>query len=208
MTELIMPKVNDEFKSLKAFENAAKSAAKYRGFAFSRKDSNLTGHNGKSSFVVVTKTEFKHNHSMLELEEVATFPQYHSISLSQKILVKQLHNNNTPTQVITAAVNRTIDSKMILSKDIINKYAYIRLALNKEVAKCIAKCPEVLIVDSIYQTNIYKYLLVSMIEDENKAFLKTDKILHLLKQNLKVNCHKLFKPDDDYEAFKKDIEAL
>ncbi|CAG8802120.1 812_t:CDS:2 [Gigaspora margarita] len=294
-----MPKVNDEFESLEAFEDAAKSAAKYRGFAFSRKDSNLTEHNSKSPFVVlqytkeetqkrkkdtkrdscpvcirvtatkcqlvtdiqnteimwvVMKAIFKHNHSMLESEEVATFPQYRSMSLSQKILVKQLHDNNAPTQVITAAVNKTIDGGIILSKDIINEHARIRLALNKgynndstqtllrlfkehdymvvalktakgylthlffshiEAAKCVAK--------SLYQ------IVMAWIEDKSEAsytwflqtlrkriynayiFPETDRMLcvwHLLEQNLKVNCRKLFKTDNDYEAFKKEVEAL
>ncbi|CAG8659132.1 7887_t:CDS:2, partial [Ambispora gerdemannii] len=49
MTEPIMPKVNDKFESLKAFEDAAKA----NGFAFSRKNSYLTGRKGKSPFVVL-----------------------------------------------------------------------------------------------------------------------------------------------------------
>ncbi|CAG8844811.1 15738_t:CDS:2, partial [Gigaspora margarita] len=141
-----------------------------------------------------------------------------------------------------------------------------------EAAKCVAKCPEVLIVDATYRTNIYKYPLISAIginnisnekgvlasyqiamawvDDESEAsytwFLQTlrtkiynaygclpdvfmsdrdqalrnasskvfpesNKMLcvwHLLEQNLKVNCRKLFKNDEDYEMFKKEVEAL
>ncbi|CAG8669603.1 768_t:CDS:2 [Dentiscutata erythropus] len=124
MTKPIIPKVNDEFESLEAFKDAAKSAAKYRGFAFSRKDSNLTRCNGKSPFVVLQCMK-------------------------------------------GAAVNKSMDSEMIFSKNIINKRARIRLALNEEVAKYAAKCPEVLIVDSTYQTNIYKYPLISAVGINN-----------------------------------------
>ncbi|RIB11423.1 hypothetical protein C2G38_2203482 [Gigaspora rosea] len=83
---------------LEAFENAARSAAKYEGFAFSKKDSNLTGYKGKSPFVVlhctkavatkfhsttgglntevkwvITKVVFEHNYSILELDKIASF---------------------------------------------------------------------------------------------------------------------------------------
>ncbi|CAG8835148.1 32898_t:CDS:1, partial [Gigaspora margarita] len=44
-------------ESLEAFEDAARSAAKYEGFAFSRKDSNLTGCKGKLPFVVLRCTK-------------------------------------------------------------------------------------------------------------------------------------------------------
>ncbi|CAG8756375.1 10498_t:CDS:2, partial [Cetraspora pellucida] len=345
-----------QVERIEAFENTAQLAAKNQGFAFSRKDSNLTGRNGKSPFVVlqctkeetrkrkkktrredcsvyiratatkcqstadvlnteikwiVTKVVLEHNHTKLKLDEVVTFPQHHAMNLRQKILVQQLHDSNAPTCVITTAINKISNGGMILSKDIVNKHARIRLALNEgynndstqtllklleernyvvvphktvkgylthlfffhiEAAKCVAKCPEVLIVDSTYRTNIYKYSLVSVvginnisnekgvlatyqiamawIEDESEAsytwFLQTlrtkiydiygclpevfmsdrdqalrnasskvfptlDKMLcvwHLLEQNLKVNCQKLFKNDDDYEVFKKEVEAL
>ncbi|CAG8696578.1 13689_t:CDS:2, partial [Dentiscutata heterogama] len=356
MSKPLMPNVNDKFDSLEAFEDAARLAAKYEGFAFSRKDSNLTGCKGKSLFVVlqctkeetskrkkttkregcpvyiratatkchsttsvlntevrwiVTKAVLEHKHTMLELDEVATFLQYRAMSLNQKNLVQQLHDNNAPTRVITAAVNKVINGGIILSKDIVNERARIRLALNEgynndstqillrlleerdymvvahkttkgylthlffshvEAAKCVAKCPEVLIVDATYRTNIYKYLLVSAVGINNisnekgvlafyqiamawidneseasytwflqtlrtkiynaygclpdvfmsdrdqalrnassKVFPESNKMLcvwHLLEQNLKVNCRKLFKNDEDYEMFKKEVEAL
>ncbi|RIB27871.1 hypothetical protein C2G38_2159519 [Gigaspora rosea] len=49
-------KVNDTFESLEAFESAANLAAKVNGFAFSRKDSNLTGRGGKSPFIILQRT--------------------------------------------------------------------------------------------------------------------------------------------------------
>ncbi|CAG8855980.1 4000_t:CDS:1, partial [Gigaspora margarita] len=55
--ESIMPKVDDKFELLEAFENAAKSAAKVNGFAFARKDSNLTGRQGKLQFVILQCTK-------------------------------------------------------------------------------------------------------------------------------------------------------
>ncbi|CAG8584967.1 20804_t:CDS:2, partial [Gigaspora margarita] len=253
-----MPKVDDHFESLEEFEDAAKSAAKVSGFAFSRKDSNLTERKGTSLYVVlqctkggewrnnwsitektqkrkrntrregcpvyirakakkcytntnilsteikwiVTKAMLEHDHPLLELNEVATFPQYRAMNLNQKNLVQQLHNSNTPTRIIMVAVNNIIDGGIIFSKDIINERARIRLALNEgsnndptqrflklleerdymvvllklvkgylthlffshiESAKWVAKCPEVLIMDSIYKTNIYKYPLVSAV---------------------------------------------
>ncbi|CAG8855102.1 36257_t:CDS:1, partial [Gigaspora margarita] len=57
MSKPLMPNVNDKFDSLEAFEDAARSAAKYEGFAFSRKDSNLTWCKGKSPFVVLQCTK-------------------------------------------------------------------------------------------------------------------------------------------------------
>ncbi|CAG8829244.1 11242_t:CDS:2, partial [Gigaspora margarita] len=156
VTKPLMPKVNDEFESLEAFENAAKSAAKYEGFALLRKDSNLTGCNNKSAFVT-TKAVHEHDYSMIKLDEVVAFPQYRA---------------------------------MIFSKDIINKCARIRLALNEgynndstqkllrlfeKPAKCVAKCPEVLIVDSTYRANVYKYTLVSAVGINNISNERGDK---------------------------------
>ncbi|CAG8833035.1 40353_t:CDS:2, partial [Gigaspora margarita] len=363
--ELTMPKLNERFESLEAFENAAKSAAKAHGFAFSRKDSNLVGHKTKSPFVVlqctksgewrnnweiteenrkrkkntkrdrcpvyiravvkyystvnsgdepkwvVTKVVLKHNHPMLEVDEIATYPQYRVMSVSQKNLIRQLHDSNAPTRVITIAVNKIDNGGIIHPKDVVNERARIRLALNEgsnenstqkllklleernyivvplkttkgylthlffshvEAIKCVARCPEVLIVDSTYKTNVYKYPLVSAVgvnnisnekgalasyqiamawmEDESEAsyiwFLQTlrtriyefygcipevfmsdrdqalrnaaskvfpesNKMLcvwHILEQNLKTNCRKFFKEDDDYQVFKKEVEAL
>ncbi|CAG8631019.1 10432_t:CDS:2 [Cetraspora pellucida] len=152
-----MPKVNDEFKSLEALESAANLAAKVNRFAFSRKDSNLTRHE----------------------DEVATLSQHHTINLTQKCLIIQLHDSNTPTCIIIAAANKDVGDRIIHPKDIINEHACIRFALNDAVkgyltlffhtklAKCVAKCPEVLIVDAIYKTNIYKYPLVSTIGINN-----------------------------------------
>ncbi|CAG8662725.1 10934_t:CDS:2 [Cetraspora pellucida] len=119
-----------------------------------------------------------------------------------------------------------------------------------EAAKHTVKCPEVLIIDSTYKTNVYKYPLVTTMENENeesykwvlktlrnrvyniysclpsvfmldrdkalcnaskKIFPEADKMLctwHLVEQNLKTNCHKLFENDDDYLEFKKAVETL
>ncbi|CAG8778074.1 5419_t:CDS:1, partial [Ambispora leptoticha] len=43
------------------------------------------------------------------------------------------------------------------------------------------------------------------------VFPRSNKMLcvwHLLEQNLKTNCHKLFENGNDYELFKKEVEAL
>ncbi|CAG8843933.1 26994_t:CDS:2, partial [Gigaspora margarita] len=306
-------KVIDIFESLEALESAANLAAKVNGFAFSKKDSNLTGrrdketrkrkkktkHEGCPVYIRavavkchlttdvtkvkivwnITKVALVHNHPLLKFDEVATFPQHRTINLSQKRLIQQLHNSNAPTRVIMTAANKIVYSGIIHPKDIVNEHAHIRFALNEgpnddpmwkllrffeecsyivipsktakgylthlffhtELAKCIAKCPEVLIVDSTYKTNIYKYPLVSAIginnisnkkgvlasyqiamawiEDENqvlrnamaKVFPQSNKMLciwHLLEQNLKTNCHKPFENENDYELFKKEVEAL
>ncbi|RIB05151.1 hypothetical protein C2G38_2281685 [Gigaspora rosea] len=55
--EPTIPKVNDKFDSLKVLESAANLAAKANGFAFSRKDNNLTGHGGKSPFIILQCTK-------------------------------------------------------------------------------------------------------------------------------------------------------
>ncbi|CAG8778698.1 41073_t:CDS:2 [Gigaspora margarita] len=156
-----MPKVNDCFESLEEFEKAAKSAAKFSRFALSRKDSNLTECKDKrkrntrcescpvyikaiakkcytstniSSTKIkwfVTKVMLERDYFLLELDEVATFPQYRAMSLNQKNLVQQLYNSNTPTHVIIAATNKVIDGGIVFSKDVINERARIRLALNE-----------------------------------------------------------------------------
>ncbi|CAG8835245.1 8504_t:CDS:2, partial [Gigaspora margarita] len=199
---------------------------------------------------IVTKVILDHDHPMVELNKVATFLQYRVMNLNQKNLIRRLHNNNAPTHVITTAANEVIDSGIICTKDVVNKCARIRYALNEgynndlaqkllklfeEPAKCVARCSEVLIVDATYKTNIYKFPLV---KDETEApytwFLQTlcteiyntysclpdvfisdrDQALrnasskHILEQNLKANCHKLFKTDDDYEVFKKEVMNL
>ncbi|CAG8652991.1 12086_t:CDS:1, partial [Cetraspora pellucida] len=45
----------------------------------------------------------------------------------------------------------------------------------------------------------------------NKVFSEVDKMLciwHIIEQNLKTNCHRLFDSNDDYEVFKNKVEAL
>ncbi|CAG8544874.1 18826_t:CDS:2 [Gigaspora margarita] len=236
---------------------------------------------------VVTKVILNHNHSMLKIDEIASFPQHRIMNLNQKSLLQKLHDSNAPTRVITTAVNKITDGGIIHPKDIVNKRACIRLALNEdpnnnftqkllklleecnymvvplkttkghlthlffshvEVIKCVARCSEVLIIDYTYKTNIYKYPLVSAVginnigsekgalatyqiamawmEDEKvfmsdrdqalrnasyKVFPESNKMLcvwHLLEQNLRTNCRKLFKDENNYELFKKEDEAL
>ncbi|CAG8826309.1 39282_t:CDS:2, partial [Gigaspora margarita] len=228
-----MLKVNNMFESLKAFEVATKLAAKSSGFAFARKDSNLTRRNGKSLFVVLqctkgsewhnnwnitekTRKKKRNTHVIVALyifellqrnvTQLRIFSQYCVMNLDQKSLVYQLHISNVLTCVITESVNNISNSRIVLSKDIINERARIKFALNKgpnnnstqgflkllekrdymvvplktikkylihlffshiKAAKCVAKCSEVLVMDSIYKTNIYKYLLVSAIGINN-----------------------------------------
>ncbi|RIB05393.1 hypothetical protein C2G38_2253836 [Gigaspora rosea] len=257
-------KSDDEFESLEAFKDAAKSAAKYRGFAFSRKDSNLTRRNGKSPFVVLqcmkggewrncwniteeTQKRKKNTkrdscpvsifNSMLESEEVATFPQYCSMSLSQKILdiinecarirlaLNKGHNNNSTTflkklknVLIKSYPNDTKLGTQTLLR-LFKKHDYMVVALKTtkeylthlffsyiEVAKCVTKCPE---IEDDSEAS-YIWFLQTLCKRIYNTY-KTDKMLciwHLLEQNLKVNCHKLFKTYDDYEVFKKEIEVL
>lgn len=357
---IIMPRVNDEFLTLEALEEAAQAAAKVQGFAFSRRNSNLEGHNRKSPYIVlqctkgekwrnnwnttlesrkrnsktrrcccpvrirataikkysysvwiVTKTEYVHNHQLLTSDEVLSLPQHRSLNINQKKLLYELHTVGTPTRIITTAINQFSDGGVVVPKDVVNQRARIRYALNEgpnadsaqkllrllqqrdymiellktpeghlthlffshiEAAKHAAQCPEVLIIDATYKTNVYKFPLVSAvgisnitnekgslktfqiamawIENEKEYsyrwFLKTlrskiydtyncipcvfmsdrdrairnaseeifpevDKMLctwHLLEQNLKTNCRKLFDSDDDYIAFKSEVQAL
>ncbi|CAG8465364.1 6181_t:CDS:2 [Dentiscutata erythropus] len=261
MTESIMPKVNDKFESLEAFEDAAKSAAKSNGFAFARKDSNLTGRNGKSPFVilqctkggewrnnwniseetrkkkkntrrdgcpvyiravvtkttdadimwVVTKVVLDHIHYMVESDEVAIFPQYRVMNLSQKNLVRQLHDNHAPTRVITA-VNKVIDGGIICTKDIVNERARIRYALN----------------EGSNNDSAQKLLRLFEEQDESEAsyiwFLQTlrtkiynaynclpDVFMSDRDQALRNASSKVFPESNKmlcYEAFKKEVEAL
>lgn len=67
--EPTISKVNDKFDSLEALESAANLAAKANGFAFSRKDSNLTGRGGKSPFITLQYTkggEWRNNWDITE----------------------------------------------------------------------------------------------------------------------------------------------
>jgi len=143
---------------------------------------------------------------MLKIDEIASFPQYRIMNLNQKSLVQQLHDSNAPTCVITTAVNKITDGGIIHPKDVVNKHACIKLALNEdpnnnstqkllklleernymvvplkttkgylthlffshvEAIKCVARCSEVLIVDSTYKTNVYKYPLASAVGINN-----------------------------------------
>jgi len=45
----------------------------------------------------------------------------------------------------------------------------------------------------------------------DKVFPESNKMIcvwHLLEQNLRTNCRKLFKDENNYELFKKEVEAL
>ncbi|CAG8832309.1 21142_t:CDS:2 [Gigaspora margarita] len=283
--ELTMPKLNERFEFLEAFENAAKSAAKAHGFAFSRKDSNLVGHKTKLPFVVrnalrkkkknskrdrcpvyiravikyysmvnssdkpkwvITKVVLKHNHPMLKVDEIATYPQYHVMSdvVNECACIRLALNegsNENSTQKLLKLLEEC--NYIVVPLKTTKGYLTHLFFSHVEAIKCIARCPEVLIVNSTYKTNVYKYPFVSAIgvnnisnkkgalasyqiaiawiEDENrdqalrnaasKMFPVSNKMLciwHILEQNLKTNCHKLFKEDDDYQVFKKEVEAL
>ncbi|CAG8833937.1 38045_t:CDS:2, partial [Gigaspora margarita] len=188
MTEFIMPKVDDKFELLEAFEDATKLAVKSNRFAFARKDSNLIEYNEnyllsfcnilkkKNAVVtkdnltttteimwVVTKVVLNYNHFIVELYKVAIFSQYCVMNL--KNLIQQLHDNYAPTHIIISAVNKVINSSN-------NDSAQKLLKLFEEhdymaAAKCVMQCPEVLIIDSTYKTNIYKFSLVSAIGINN-----------------------------------------
>ncbi|CAG8787781.1 2477_t:CDS:2 [Dentiscutata erythropus] len=283
-----LPNVDDMFLTLEALEEAAQAAAKAQGFAFSRQNSNLKENHNRSPYIVlqctkttvikkdlsivwiITKTEYVHNHLLLQLDETVSLPQHRNLSIDQKKLLYELHNISTPTRIITTAINQLSSGGIIMPKDVVNKHARIRYALNEgpnadsaqkllrllkqrdymiEVLKTpdghlthlffsyveaimhVAKCPEVLIVDSTYKTNIYKFSLVSAVYEaygcipnvfmsdrdqalrnaSNKVFLEANKMLciwHLIEQNLKTNCYKLFDNNDDYLEFRTQVRAL
>ncbi|RIB00842.1 hypothetical protein C2G38_2232736 [Gigaspora rosea] len=97
MSKLLIPNVNDKFESLKAFENTARSAAKYEGMENIAEETQKRKRNTRrdSCYVyirsvatkfystasglktevkwVVTKAVFEHNHSILELD-VSSIP--------------------------------------------------------------------------------------------------------------------------------------
>ncbi|CAG8641281.1 8655_t:CDS:2 [Cetraspora pellucida] len=62
---------------------------------------------------IVTRVTLKHNHSMLKADKITTFPQYHVMNLAQK------------------TANKINNSEIIHSKNVINKHACIRIALNE-----------------------------------------------------------------------------
>ncbi|CAG8777526.1 14344_t:CDS:2 [Cetraspora pellucida] len=211
-----LPNINDKFLTLEALEEAAQAAAKAQGFAFSRRNSNLERNKGRLPYVVlqctrsenwcnnwditrksckkesktnriccpifiratitkkqlsvvwvITKAEYIHNHSLLQPDEIVSLSQHRNLSVDQKKLFG-----------------------IVMPKDVINKHAQIRYALNEDpnadsAQKLLckheyAKCPEVLIVDSTYKTNIYKFLLVNVVGisniTNNRGLLKTFQI--------------------------------
>ncbi|RIB02395.1 hypothetical protein C2G38_2227936 [Gigaspora rosea] len=161
----------------------------------------------------VTKVALVHNHPLLESDEVATLPQHRTMKLSQKRFIQQLHDCNTPTRVITTAANKIVDGGIIHSKDIVNERARIRFVLNEgpndDFTQKLLRLfeernyiviPSKTAKNSTYKTNIYKYPLVNAIGINNISNEK--------EQNLKINCHKLFENEKDYELFKKEVKAL
>ncbi|CAG8642501.1 9953_t:CDS:2, partial [Dentiscutata heterogama] len=66
----------------------------------------------------------------------------------------------------------------------------------------IQKIKTIMIKPTMLKVN-YSFEFLEEFQDATKSTAK-----HLLEQNLKVNCCKLFNNDDDYKKFKKDVEAL
>ncbi|CAG8593776.1 2118_t:CDS:2, partial [Scutellospora calospora] len=121
---ITLPSVNDEFLTLEALEEATQAAAKAQGFAFSRRTSNLEGHDSKSPFIVlqytkgekwptatkkqlsivwiITKVEYTHNHLLLSSNE----------------LLHELNIVGTLTRIITSAINQFSNSGIVVPKDI------------------------------------------------------------------------------------------
>ncbi|CAG8798360.1 21320_t:CDS:2, partial [Cetraspora pellucida] len=246
-----MPSINDEILILEALEEAAQAAVKVQSFAFLRYKT--TAIRKQSSIVwVVTKVEYVYNYSLLLSNE---------FSNSSVIVPKDIINQCAQIRyALNEGPNADSAQKLL---HLLQQHDYIIELLKTqhrylmhlffshiEVAKHTAKCSEVLIVDSTYKMNVYKYLLVSAvgvsnianekgslktfqiamawIENENKdvfmsdrdktlcnvfkeIFSEADKMLytwHLVEQNLKINCYKLFENDDDYLEFKKVIKTL
>ncbi|CAG8752650.1 9544_t:CDS:2, partial [Dentiscutata erythropus] len=174
-----MPKVDNKFKSLEAFEDAAKLAAKANKFAFARKNSSFTGHNGKSPFIILQCTKGK-----------------------------------------KWSVNKVIDGGIICTKDVVNEHACIRYALNEGSNNDSAQK-----LLRLFEKHDYIVVPLKTIEDKSKAlyiwFLQTlctkiynayNCVSHVFmldrNQALRNASSKLFKTDDDYEAFKKEVVAL
>ncbi|RIB09154.1 hypothetical protein C2G38_2044567 [Gigaspora rosea] len=80
---------------------------------------------------IITDVEYTHNHSLLISNEVMSLPQHRSLNVDQKMLLHDLSNINAPTRIITTAINKVDNGGVVLPKDVVNKRARIRYALNE-----------------------------------------------------------------------------
>ncbi|CAG8595169.1 17612_t:CDS:2 [Dentiscutata erythropus] len=100
MTDL--PNVNDEFLTLEALEEAAQAASKAQDKALPFQDEIVIweGNNGRSPTLscsvqkaeigetielsivwIITKTEYVHNHPLLQADEIVSLPQHRNLSV-------------------------------------------------------------------------------------------------------------------------------
>ncbi|CAG8781003.1 16991_t:CDS:2 [Cetraspora pellucida] len=131
-----IPKVNDKFSTLETLEEAAQAAAKAQGFAFSRCSSNLDGKNGKSPYVILQCTKGGNWRNNWDVTPESRKRNNEPLSTSmfkchQKKLLHDLININALTRIITTAINKVDNGGVIMPKDVVNKRARIKYALNE-----------------------------------------------------------------------------
>ncbi|CAG8804216.1 32470_t:CDS:2 [Gigaspora margarita] len=234
-----MPKVDDKFELLEAFKDAAKSAAKANRFAFARKNSNLTGCQQKSPYVILQSAN-----KVIDGGIICTKDIVNKCARIRYALNKG--SNNDSAQKLLKLFEESAKCMARCSKVLIvdatyktNIYKFplvsaigINNVSNKKGALASFQIAIAWIEDEseasytwFLQTlcieiyNTYGCLLDVFILDRDQAlrnasskvFPESNKMLcvwHILEQNLKANFHKLFKTDDDYEVFKKEVVGL
>ncbi|CAG8841189.1 26692_t:CDS:2, partial [Gigaspora margarita] len=139
---------------------------------------------------VVTYYKSQHNHELLPSSQVYCFHQHRILNMEQKELVHTIIRN---------VINERDQIKNALNEDGSMQNLFFT---HIEVARQVAICPEVLIVDATYKTNLYKLPLVNAIGVSNIGNTKALKILTKLQwlglqMNRSTHIHEVFVSNKD-----------
>ncbi|CAG8800483.1 21656_t:CDS:2 [Gigaspora margarita] len=119
-----------------ALEEAVQAATKTQGFAFSRHNSNLEGHNRKfysiqkvKNSIIIEILHLNHVKEIQKLNNVAALfiyeplPSENALKLEYELekLLYKLHTVGTPIHIITTAINQFSNSGIVVPKDAANK---------------------------------------------------------------------------------------
>ncbi|CAG8614803.1 14312_t:CDS:2 [Dentiscutata heterogama] len=230
-----IPEVGDEFPTVESFKEAAQEGAKAAGFAFSISSSKVSGgrKGGHTSYIIlqctmetilnedtkvwiIKSSKTEHNYELLLLSQVHCLPQHRSLSTEQKELVHIMLKSDDTNRDTTVHFLQMLDKRQYIVRHVLTKDSHMLnlFFTHNKAARQVAICPDVLIVNATYKTNIYKLSLINTVSVSNvgdSKALNTYTIAmawHMLAQNLRTACRKFFNSNEDYNELLLSIQKV
>ncbi|CAG8625957.1 3876_t:CDS:2, partial [Dentiscutata heterogama] len=181
-----IPEVGSEFSTAESFKEAAQQGAKAAGFAFSVSSSKLSCSeketkkkiksikcqncpvtlyavlNENAGIWVVRSYKKQHNYELLPPLQVYYLYQHQQLNAEQKKLVHIMLKSG-------ALLLQKLEKRNYILRHLLSKDGYMRnlFFTHIEAASHTAVCPEELIVNANYKTNLYKLPLINAVGVSN-----------------------------------------